>query len=72
MSAIQLNPDAQDRTPVTHCEKCKGEIWRDEPIFKWDGKWVCLDCFKAAVGAPLEDDPILLAYEMQLEVVRYI
>lgn len=72
MSAIQLNPDPQARAPVSICEQCKGEIWHDEPIFKWDGKWVCLDCFKAAVGALLEDDPVLLAYELQLEVVRYV
>ena len=43
-----------------------------EPIFQWDGQWICLDCFKDSIKAMLEDDPVLLAYEMQVEVVRYI
>lgn len=64
--------DAQGRPPVATCSSCRGEIWHGEPIFCWDGKWVCLDCFRDKVKSRLEDDPVLLAYEMQLEVVRYV
>jgi len=64
MNPIQ-NPDAQARPPVSHCGRCDGEVWSDEPIFQWDG-------FKDSIKAMLEDDPVLLAYEMQVEVVRYI
>lgn len=71
MNPIQ-NPDAQARPPVSHCGRCNGEVWSDEPIFQWDGQWICLDCFKDSIKAMLEDDPVLLAYEMQVEVVRYI
>ena len=73
------NVDAQDRPPVTTCAKCQGEIWHDEPIFQWEGRWICLECFKKAVhamleraGAMLENDQVMLAYEMQIEVKRYI
>lgn len=72
MSAVILKPDQQNRPPVAVCSSCRGEIWHDEPIFKWDGKWICLYCFRDKVKALLEDDPVLLAYEMQLEVVRYV
>lgn len=61
MNPIQ-NPDAQARPPVSHCGRCDGEVWSDEPIFQWDGQWICLDCFKDAIKAMLEDDPVLLAY----------
>lgn len=67
-----LSPDAQDRQAVTKCGSCKGEIWHDEPLFQWGEKWVCLECFKDRINALLENDPVLLAYEMQVEVIRYV
>ena len=66
------NPDAQDRPPLAYCERCQGEIWSDQPVFLWKHKWICLDCFKSAINALLEDDPVMLAYEMQIEVKRYL
>lgn len=72
MKMKMQNSDAQERSPVTICSSCKGEIWHNEPVFCWDGNWVCLDCFRDKVKSMLEDDPVLLAYEMQLEVVRHV
>lgn len=67
-----LNPDAQARPPVTSCGECLGEIWHDEPVFCWEGKQICLDCFKGHIQALLEDDPVMLAYAMNIEVERYV
>ena len=72
MIPLLQNPDAQDRNPVFFCNRCQGEVWHEEPIFKWTEQWICLDCFKSAVNKLLEDDPVLLAYEMNLEVERYV
>lgn len=72
MMPLLQNPDAQDRPPVATCDNCKGEIWHNEPIFQWEEKWICLSCFKDRVKAMLENDPVLLAYEMNLEVERYV
>ena len=66
------NPDAQDRAPVAQCHECQGEIWNYEPLFFWNGKWICLDCYKDHINAMLEDDPVQLAYEMNIKVMRYV
>ena len=62
--------DAQDRPSVSKCQQCKGEMWHGEPLFCWDGKWVCLECFKDHVKAMLDRDPSLLALEMGVDVER--
>lgn len=67
-----MNHDAQDRPAVAFCESRQCEIWHDEPVFLWEGKWICLDCFKDRIGALLEDNPVQLANEMNIEVMRYV
>ena len=71
MDLITKSPyrDVQEDLPV-QIAGCGHEIYRDEPLFQWEGKWVCLDCFKDRMTAMLEDDPVLLACEMGLEVER--
>ena len=64
--------DAQQEEPVMHCQGRGCEIWRDEPIFAWEGKRLCLDCFKDVVESLLEDDPVMLANMMQVDVEREI
>ena len=55
-----------------HCQGNGCEIWRDEPIFVWEEKRLCLDCFKDIVKSLLEDDPVMLANMMQVDVEREI
>ena len=26
------------------CKRCGGDIWQDDPIFLWEGAWVCGGC----------------------------
>lgn len=63
--------DAQEETAVATCQRCHGEIYRDEATYIWEGKEICLDCLKAAITAMLEDNPVQLANEIGLEVTRY-
>lgn len=65
--------DVQSDTPVAICEnpKCQGEVYSGECRFPWEGKKICLDCFKAAVTAMLDSNPCQLAYELGLDVIRY-
>ena len=64
--------DIQCDRPSAYCESCQGEIWKEEPVFRWRGRWICLDCFKSAVDALLEDDPRQVALEMGVEVESYV
>lgn len=69
-----MNPDAQERPAVTQCEnpKCRGEIYREETTYFYEGNWICEDCFKAEVGKILRIDPRALALAMDLDMQRYI
>lgn len=49
--------DAQDETPSAYCEACRGEVYREESLFDWDGKQICPDCFKRKVRSWLELSP---------------
>lgn len=70
-SSLVCTDDVQQRPPVAICRQCQGEIWHNEAVFNWNGRWMCLDCFKDHVRAMLEDDPTLLALEMGVDVERY-
>ena len=43
-----------------------------EARFQWEGRWLCPDCFRAAVNKALNDCPEQVAQEMGLEVERYV
>ena len=60
--------DSQDKLPSAICQCCEGEVWPYEVMFHWEGKWICLHCFKAAVNAILDDNPRQVALEMMLEM----
>lgn len=68
------NLDAQERPAVAHCEnpKCRGEIYREETTYFYEGRWLCSDCFKAEIEHILESDPRTLALAMGLDMQRYI
>lgn len=39
--------DPQQEMPMCSCDNCGGEVYRDEPMFEWQEKWVCVDCFQS-------------------------
>lgn len=49
--------DSQEDRPVCLCPKCGGEVYHGEKLFEWDGRKVCLDCFKHEVVSWLENFP---------------
>lgn len=71
---LNLNPcsDRQQDNPVSECEKCRQEVYHGEARFQWEGRWLCPDCFRAAVNKALSDCPEQVALEMGLEVERYV
>ena len=36
--------DPQDRTPVSHCSKCRREIYQEDPCYLYQGCVLCADC----------------------------
>lgn len=71
MNLITKSPyrDVQEDLPI-QTAGCGHEIYRDELIFQWEGRTVCLECFSSAVERLLRDHPAQLACEMGLEVER--
>jgi len=51
-----LTDEQQDR-PVGLCPGCQGEVWPGEMMTKWEGKWLCPDCFEWQVSAWLRSCP---------------
>lgn len=64
--------DVQTAPAVDYCKRCGGEIYREETMYFWEGKWVCYDCFKTAVAALLDSNPQQIALEMQVDMQRYM
>ena len=59
--------DAQDETPAAYCHRCGGEVWWEEYRVRWNGKWICPDCFRAEVERMLDEEPKQLADALQLD-----
>lgn len=51
----QVHADRQDCGPVCLCGRCAGEMYDGECGYLWEGRQVCVDCFKAVVTAWLEE-----------------
>ena len=49
--------DSQEDRPLCRCQKCGGEVYAGETLFEWEGKKVCVDCFRYAMGVWLKDCP---------------
>ena len=49
--------DIQNDEPAARCEKCLGEVYAEETMFEWDGRDICVDCFKENVRLWLELSP---------------
>lgn len=42
--------DVQQEAMVCRCEGCLGEVYREETLYEWQGRWVCVDCFQGEMG----------------------
>lgn len=64
--------DSQEEAPAFFCGSCNGEVYHGELTVLWDGKRLCMDCFKARVKEWLERSPAQVAdalgFEYSLEV----
>ena len=47
--------DGQASDPVRICGVCGGEMYAGENLYLWEEQLMCVDCFKAAVSAWLEE-----------------
>lgn len=59
--------DAQDETPAAYCHRCGGEVWQEEYRVRWNGRWICPDCFRAEVERMLDEEPEALADALRLD-----
>ena len=64
--------DAQDETPAAYCHRCGGEVWREEYRVRWDGRWICPDCFRAEVERMLDEEPKQLALDLNADFEVYL
>lgn len=60
--------DSQTAPAAAYCDKCRQEVYHGEARYLWEGRWLCPDCFRAALESA---DLIQLAFELGLEVERY-
>ena len=43
--------DVQQEEAVCSCGCCGGEVYREEMVFEWQGKWGCVDCFQSELSS---------------------
>lgn len=56
--------DPQDALPAAWCDKCRQEIYHGETRYRWEGQWLCPECFRDALNST---DLWTLAADMGLE-----
>lgn len=57
---IGLRPalrDGQLEAPVGLCPGCQGEVYHGERLTRWEGQWICPDCFEERVAHWLRAAP---------------
>lgn len=60
--------DSQTAPAAAYCDKCRQEVYHGEARYLWEGRWLCPDCFRAALESA---DLGQIALELGLEVERY-
>lgn len=60
--------DSQTAPAAAYCDKCRQEVYHGEARYLWEGRWLCPDCFRAALESA---DLGQIAFELGLEVERY-
>lgn len=59
--------DRQSVPPGCTCGRCGGELYPGEAGYLWEDRQICLDCFKAEVGAWLEASAVEVASALGVE-----
>ena len=68
---IGLQPALRDEqldAPACLCQKCQGEVYRGEKLFKWHDRMVCADCFEFEVSTWLRVAPQEVAAALGVEM----
>lgn len=60
--------DSQTSPAAAYCDKCRQEVYHGEARYLWEGRWLCPDCFRAALESA---DLGQISFELGLEVERY-
>lgn len=53
--------DSQGERPAFQCHSCLGGVYPGEPMFDWDNRRICVDCFKVKVNAWMDGSPTQVA-----------
>lgn len=60
--------DEQAHTPVCLCERCQGEVWCGEKLYKWEGRRLCPDCFQEKIEHWVHLRPQQVAAALNIEM----
>lgn len=72
MIRYNIYTDRQTEPAAAYCDKCKQDVYHGEARYRWEGRWICPDCFKLAVENLLNEYPEQVAAEMGIDMERYI
>ncbi len=61
--------DSQQANVVCWCRRCNGEVYEDETLYIWEGKRICVDCFKAKITSWMEEAPGEVAAALDIDTV---
>ena len=62
--------DGQEEQPVCRCAGCGGEVYEGERLTRYEGVWVCPDCFADRLESWLNKAPNELAMALGLDTKR--
>ena len=71
VSLLSVQPrDPQEEVPAAFCRRCRGEVYRGETLYFWEGQPICPDCFRLVVQRLLDTSPLLLAQDLGVHTCR--
>ena len=71
ISLLSVRPgDPQQEAPAAFCRRCRGEVYRGETLYFWEGRPICPDCFRLEVQRLLDTSPLLLAQDLGVGTCR--
>lgn len=41
--------DSQTAHAAAYCDKCRQEVYHGEARYRWEGQWLCPECFREAI-----------------------
>lgn len=61
--------DSQQDRPSARCGRCRGEVYRGERMYAFEGRFLCSDCMESLFGAMTtrEKAALLGAYDLPAE-----